>query len=112
MEIKRWSMRCFAGMTALWGSACGPINVMGRSTPDSEYIVLYDADMAREKQGLPPIGGHDEDGRPWSWDKSWCSIGPTRTVPPTAQSRRMRRYIVEKRRKLGLVELSCAGEKL
>jgi len=112
MEIKRWVMRCLAGMSALWGSACGPMNVMGRSVPDKEYIALYDSEMAREKKGLPPSGGHDEQGRPTPWDEFWCSVGPTRTIPATAQSRRMRKYIVEHRRALGLPELSCAAEKL
>lgn len=85
------------------------MNVLGRSVPDSEYIALYDSEIAREVKGLPPSGGHDENGKPFSWDETWCTIGPTRTEPPTAQSRRMKQYIISHRRALGLPELTCAA---
>lgn len=91
-------------------SACSPINVMGRSVPDGEYIALYDRGIAREKSGLKPDDAHDEHGRPPSWDEYWCEIGGTGAVPPTAQSRRLKRYIIARRRALGLPELSYARE--
>jgi len=91
-------------------SACSPINVMGRSVPDSEYTALYDRGIAREKSGLKPDDAHDEHGKPPTWDEYWCTIGGTGAVPPTAQSRRLKRYIITHRRALGLPELSCARE--
>ncbi|MEP6667694.1 MAG: hypothetical protein ABJF10_00990 [Chthoniobacter sp.] len=91
-------------------SACAPINVMGRSVPDSEYIALYDRGIAREKRGLKPDDAHDEHGRPPSWDEYWCGIGGTGPVPPTMQSRRLKRYIITHRRALGLPELSGARD--
>ena len=94
------------GMT----SACAPMNVMGRSVPDQEYIVLYDAGIAREKSGLKPDGAHDEYGRVPSWNEYWRTIGGTNPVPPTAQSRRLKRYIIEHRRAAGLPELSGAPD--
>lgn len=99
-----------AGIVALAATACSPINVLGRSVPDSEYIAMYNQDMAREKNGLKPTGVHDENGNLPSWDEFWCTIGGTGAVPPTAQSRRLKRYIIEHRRALGLPELSCARD--
>jgi hypothetical protein len=95
-----------AGMTA----ACSPVNVMGRSVSDQEYIALYDAGIAREKRGLKPDGGHDEYGRVPSWNEYWRTMGGTNPVPPTAQSRRLKRYIIEHRRAAGLPELSGAND--
>lgn len=98
------------GILALVMPACSGINVMGRSVPDSEYIALYDGAMAREKSGLKPTGVHDEHGGLPSWDEYWCTIGGTGAVPSTAQSRRLKRYIIEHRRALGLPKLSCERE--
>lgn len=91
-------------------SACTPINVMGRNIPESEYRAMYDADMAREKRGLPQINGHDEYGRVAGWDEYWWTIGGTSAVPPTARTRRLKHYIITHRRALGLPELSCATQ--
>jgi len=85
---------------------CGPINVMGHNIGDSEYIALYDAGIAREKNHMEPDGVHDEHGRVPSWNEYWRTIGGAQATPSTAQSRRMRRYIIEKRRALGLKELT------
>ena len=90
-------------------SGCSPINVMGRSVPDSEYHALYDRGIAREKNGLKP-DARDEHGRVISWDEYWCTIGGTSAVPPTAGTRRLKRYIISHRRALGLPELSCARD--
>lgn len=95
------------GASFVWmTSACSPINVMGRNVSDQEYIALYDAGIAREKSGLKPSGVHDEYGRVPSWNEYWRTIGGTNPIPPTAQSRRLKRYIIEHRRAAGLPELS------
>ena len=97
------------GSSLAWmTSACSPINVMGRNVSDREYIALYDAGIAREKSGLKPGGVHDEYGRVPSWNEYWRTIGGTNPIPPTAQSRRLKRYIIEHRRAAGLPELSGA----
>ena len=100
----------FAAFSLSLLSACTPINVMGRNVPESEYRAMYDADMAREKRGLPQINGHDENGRVAGWDEYWCTIGGTSAVPATARTRRLKRYIIAHRRALGLPELCCASQ--
>src|SRR4051812_12889458 len=107
-----WYTSLLLGILGLLGTGfsvgcMGRINVMGRDVPESEYRASYDALIAREKQGLEPTGAHDEHGRIPSWDQFWCNMGGTTAVPPTAQSRRLKRYIIEKRRALGLKELTC-----
>ena len=93
----------FAGMMP----ACSPmINVMGRSVPDSEYKASYDAEIAREKSGLKPSGAHDEYGRVPSWNEFWFTIAGPGATTPTAQSRRIKNYILKRRRSEGLPELT------
>jgi hypothetical protein len=95
------------GAFLLWmTSACSPVNVMGRSVSDQEYIALYDAGIAREKSGLKPSDAHDEYGRAPSWNEYWRTIGGANPVSPTGQSRRLQRYIIEHRRAAGLPELT------
>ena len=98
---------CFLG--AIGAGCLGHINVLGRDVPDSEHHAFYDIQIAREKQGLEPEE-HNEHGRIPSWDQFWCNVGGTSIMPPTAQSRRLRRYIIERRRAAGLRELSCGRE--
>ena len=86
------------------------MNVMGRNVSDSEYIALYDGAIARERNHMEPEGVHDEHGKIPSWNEYWCTIGGASASPSTAQSRRMKRYIIEKRRALGLKELTCGIE--
>ena len=105
-DMKRVFLSVFVVFLVGMTSACSPINVMGRSLPDQEYIALYDAGIAREKSELKPNGVHDEYGRVPSWNEYWRTIGGTNPVPPTAQSRRLKRYIIEHRRAAGLPELS------
>jgi len=109
-RLSRFVLRCLGIGVSLALGGCGPINVMGRNVPDSEYFALYDAGIAREKNHLEPDGVHDEHGRIPSWNEYWCTIGGATASPSTPQSRRMRRYIVEKRRALGLKELTCGME--
>ena len=84
------------------------MNVAGRSVPDSEYEAMYDAAIAREQRGLKPSGAHDENGRVPSWNEFWRTYAGPNPVPPTAQSRRMKRYVFEHRRAAGLPELTGA----
>lgn len=90
----------------LLAGCIGKINVMGRNIPDSEYKASYDLDITREKQGLEPAGAHDEHGRIPSWDQFWCTVGGTSDVTKPARSRRLKRYIIKKRRAAGLRGLS------
>ncbi len=85
-------------------AGCTRINVMGRDVSDAEYFASHDLSIARERRRLEPEA-HDEHGRIPSWDQFWCMAAGA--VPPTAQSRRMKRYIIEKRRAFGLPELTC-----
>ncbi len=98
---------CCALTIASFAGCVGRINVMGRDVPESEYMALYDSAIAREKLHLEPNLGHDEKGRIPSWDQFWCTIGGTTAMPPTAQTRRLKKYIIAKRRSLGLPELTC-----
>jgi hypothetical protein len=109
-KLRRLGLRCLGllGMSALTG--CGHVNVMGRNIPDSEHKAGYDAAIAREKNHMEPEGVHDEFGKIPSWDQYWCTIGGASATPPTAQSTRLRRYIIAKRRGLGLKELTCGTE--
>ncbi len=107
--MKRFTAPCLAAFLVTLTSACTPINVMGRNIPESEYRAMYDADIAREKRGLPQINGHDEYGRVAGWDEYWCSIGGTSAVPGDARTRRLKNYIITHRRAVDLPELSCAG---
>jgi hypothetical protein len=107
--MKRSLISLLTGSLAWLLSGCH-INVMGRSVPDSEYQAMYDADIAREKNGQKPSGGHDEHGRVPSWNEYWRSFVGPNPVPPTAQSRRMKRYIIEHRRAAGLPELTGARD--
>jgi len=109
-RLGRFFLRFLGIAVSLALGGCGPINVVGRSVPDSEYIALYDSAIAREKNHLEPEGVHDEHERIPSWNEFWCTIGGASASPSTAQSRRMRRYIIEKRRALGLKELTCGME--
>ncbi len=88
--------------TGLSVGCMGRINVVGKDLPDREYRASYDLLIDREKRGLVPEG-RDENKRIYTWDKFWCTIGP---AIPTPQSRRLKRYIIERRRALGLPELS------
>jgi hypothetical protein len=101
-----------AALGSLLLSSCGGINVMGRKVPDREYKVGYDSAISLEKRGLKPEGAHDEHGRIPSWDEFWNSYmgGHGTGDGSTAQSRRLHRYIVTKRRKAGLPELSTRVE--
>ena len=94
------------GWAGLAAGCLGRINVVGRDVPDREYRSGYDTLIAREKQGLP-TDQRDVNGGIQSWDKFWCTIGP---AIPTAQSRRLKRYIIERRRALGLRELTCGSD--
>ena len=95
-----------AGSAAWLLTMCLPVNVLGRSVPDSEYKALYDSEIAREKSGLQPGGASDEQGRAPSWNEFWRTVGGTNPVPPTTQSLRLKRYIIEQRRAAGLPELT------
>jgi hypothetical protein len=93
-------------------SSCGGINVMGRKVSDSEYKASYDNAITREKLGLKPAEVHDEHGRTPSWGEYWNDYtgGHDTGNTSTAQSRRLHSYIVSKRRKAGLPELSTRVE--
>ena len=83
---------------------------MGRDIPDSEFRATYDQNIARERQHLEPTEAHDEKGRIPSWDQYWCTAGGLSTNPSTAQSRRLKRYVVTQRRAAGLRELTNTGD--
>ncbi len=89
-------------------SCLGKINVMGRDIPDSEYKEGIDRSIARERQGLEPEGGHDEHGRIPSWEHYWYFHGASGDVTKPQRNRRLRRYIITKRRSAGLREYSWA----
>ncbi len=102
--MKRTLLSLLAGLLP----GCAHINVMGRKVTDGEYKAIYDADIEREKKGLLPGGAHDEFGRAPSWSEYWRIYAGPNPVPPTAQSRRLKRYIINRRRAEGLPELPRA----
>ena len=109
-QLSRLGSKCLGFIGLIVFPGCGHINVMGRTIPDSEYQAMYDAAIAREKNHLEPEGVHDEFEKIPSWDQYWCTIGGASAAPPTAQSTRLRQYIVAKRRTLGLKQLTCGIE--
>ena len=103
--MKRLLLFALSGLS-LWIASCMRVNVLGHDVSDREYIALYDKGIALEKSGRKPTGMHDEQGRVPSWNEYWMTIGGINPDPPTAQSRRLRRYIIEHRRAAGLPELT------
>jgi hypothetical protein len=70
---------------------------------DQDYIVGFDLAIDRERRGLTPPSQE-----PTTWASYWCQI--IRSIdspPPSAQKRRLKRHLLEKRRAAGLAELNC-----
>jgi hypothetical protein len=94
-----WS--CILAAVALTG--CWHPNFMTGGATDQDYIAGFDLAIDRERRGLTPPSQE-----PTTWASYWCQI--IRSVdspPPSAQKRRLKRYLLEKRRAAGLAELNC-----
>jgi len=75
-----------------------------RQDPNAGYIAGYNADMDRQRKGLPP----PSDQPAANWNSYWCNVIRFIDSDPTdSDKRRLRRYVIEKRRAYGLPELNC-----
>lgn len=72
--------------------------------PNAGYIAGYNADMDRERSGLPPLS----DQHAANWNSYWCGVIRFIDSDPTdADKRRLRRYVIEKRQAFGLPAIDC-----
>ncbi len=94
------SVLAFACLLCLVG--CGPFP-MAVAPPLTEWYAICDAEVVREKAGLPTRESAWNKG---TWNDYWCNLGHVSNVTP-AQRGDIRRYLVQKRRAAGLAELSC-----
>ncbi len=92
---------CILATMALTG--CWHPNFMTGGATDQDYIAGFDLAIDRERRGLTPPSQE-----PTTWVSYWCQIiGSIDSPPPSAQKRRLKHYLLEKRRAAGLAELNC-----
>jgi hypothetical protein len=88
-------------------TGCQPNFMTGASMhqdPNAGYIAGYNADIDRERRGLPPP---TEQHAP-NWNSYWCDV--VRSIDSDSSSpekKRLKQYLIEKRRAYGLAELNC-----